>query len=226
MSIQTLLMLANISRHKLPVISDEVRLWQKNPLVLHFFVSEFNFLRLLFNQSYIVSLLPCDLNLNLSCIPVSPVSPVWPVPVCGLHRAFVGASLRRNLMGLQPAPPLCHQKGAVWQQHWKAAGPMSSGHHSLRQSPLTRQKYGLYWAVAWTVKCVTFYFVSCRFTVIAESLSPCVSHLCRRYGGRSCSLSFVTGRELPLTTASCWPLSKVEAFPSFPNLKTLMSSAF
>lgn len=86
---------------------------------------------------------PAIFNLNYSRVPVSPVSPVRSVTVCGLRRASDGASVRGNLMGLQPAPPLCHQKGAVRQEHRKAAGPMSSGHNSLRQSPATRQKYGL-----------------------------------------------------------------------------------
>ena len=104
-------------------------------------------------------------NLNFSRVPVSPVSPVWSITVCGLRRASDGASVRGTLMGLQPAPPLCHQKGAVWQEHRKAAGPMSSGHHSLRQSPAARQKYGLCWAV--------LVFSLCRVCMLTVSLEIC-----------------------------------------------------
>lgn len=52
-------------------------------------------------------------SLNLSCICVSSVSPLWSVPVCELCRASVGASLRGHLVELQLAPPLFHQNGAV-----------------------------------------------------------------------------------------------------------------
>ncbi len=152
--------------------------------------------------------------INMSWTPTTPVSPVWPVTVCGLHRASVGASVRGNVMGLQPAPPLCHQKRAVWQQHWKTAWPMSSGHHSLRQSPVTRQKYGEYWYWAAGV-CAVFHSVSglCFYSGCQKSICLSVlSHLCRCCGGRSCSLSSVTGPELQQTTASSWLLSKVNGY--------------
>lgn len=149
-------------------------------------------------------------------IPVSlfpPVSPVWSVPVCGLCHASVGASIRGNLVGLQPAPSLCHQKGAVRQEHWKVAGPMSSGHHSLCQSPVTRQTYGLYWAVACEVCNPFTLYPVCVFTVILKCIT--LSHLCRCCGGRNCSLSSVTGRELLQTTASYWLLLKVDTFQEY-----------
>lgn len=74
---------------------------------------------------------------------VLPVPPVWSITVCGICCASVGVSVWRDLMGLQPAPPLYHQKGAVREQYWKTAWPMSSRHHSLCQLPSARQTHGL-----------------------------------------------------------------------------------
>lgn len=136
---------------------------------------------------------------------VSLVSPMWSVAVREFCCAPSGACDRGNPMGLQPAPPLPHQKRAVRCQHWEAAGPVSSGHHTLRQLPVTRQKQGKCWEVS--------------VLTLDTVLSPTSHHTLvvlfdfhRRYGGRSCSQSFVIAQELHLITASCWLLLRVETF--------------
>lgn len=45
--------------------------------------------------------------------PIRPVPPVWTYAVSGLHCSAVGARLHRLGMGLQPAPPVRHQEGAL-----------------------------------------------------------------------------------------------------------------
>lgn len=78
-------------------------------------------------------------------IPIFPsaVSPVWPLPLRRLSAASAGENPRqRHHVGLQPAPPLLHQEGAVRRKHGEAAGQMSAVHHCLRQPPLAGQTHG------------------------------------------------------------------------------------
>ena len=49
-------------------------------------------------------------------------------------------------VGSQPARALRHQEGAAWELHRETAGPLSSGHHPLRQPPPTGDIHGLWHA--------------------------------------------------------------------------------
>lgn len=78
--------------------------------------------------------------------------------------------------------------------------------------PITTYKTKIWLVLSGSLNCVSpFNFVPCGFSVNYCSLSPCMSDLCRRYGGRSCSLSYATGPELLQTTTSYWLLLKVKA---------------
>lgn len=140
------------------------------------------------------------MTLKCSLFPVLPVSPVWSITLSGLHWSIVGAPLQRHNMGLEPAPLVCHKEGTLWKQHWKTAGLLPSGHYSLRQPPPTRQKHGLYWPELCLLWCCILF----NYLVYLTSVWSC-------FGGRSCSLNFATGQELPRITASYWLHSKVEA---------------